>query len=405
MMTHGPTHAVSDSEAEENAGDSPSPSPPASPGVAQSPPPPLNPGPRTREEFISEALSSQGFTDGVIPFVAKPQRESSCSVYDSHWDRFVEFCDSKSWDPRLTNPQRMCEYLVHVFEDGKAVNTVENIHSALRSVLRHFGYPEHQPGLVKDCINSLWKLRPRERKVCADWDVNVVLNSFLKPPYTDDHGNDEHICLRAFTIKTAFLTALACSRRKSEIHAFSRSNGFFRAERKPSGEVILSIHTIPGFVAKNQKARNLYPQVTLRSFFHEYPDDPQEALLCPVRAITRYLERTKDFPNSKGLMFVNPDRTKNATASSLACWLKAAISAAYKDNETSPHFNPHEIRAVSTSLSLFNHASVSEILEAGTWRHYSTFLENYLRDVSPSDDGTLYRIPAFVAAGTRITNS
>ena len=136
--------------------------------------------------------------------------------------------------------------------------------------------------------------------------MHLVLDSFLKPSYDDDKGCDNNICLRILTIKTAFLTAMACSRRKSEIHAFSSpAKGFFKTECKVSGKVILTIHPTPGFEAKTQKAKNLYPQVTLRSFFHEFPDDPGEALFCPVRAIRMYLERTTDFPNSKGLLFVN----------------------------------------------------------------------------------------------------
>ena len=396
-LAHGPTHAMSESESDS---ETVNPRNPTTPAESQA-------GHLPREDFIKEALASQGFDDTVIPFVVKPQRDSSCSVYDSHWNKFQKFCSSKGWDPRLTNPQRMCTYLVHLFHEGYAINSIENTHSGLRSVLRHFGYPQILPGPVKDCIASLWKARPRERKICTDWNVNHVMDSFLKPPYVDAQLDDSNICLRLFTIKTAFLTAMACSRRKSELHAFSRAKGFFRSESKPSGEVVLSIHTSPGFVAKNQKAKNLYPKVTLRSLFHEFPDSPEEALLCPVRAILRYLERTKDFPNTKNLLFVNPDRSKSTTASSMACWLKAAISTAYKQSDSSPHCTPHEIRAVSTSLSAFNYASVEDILEAGTWSHYSTFVDNYLKDVWPSDsDGTSsLRIPLFVAAGNRITNS
>ena len=399
--SHGPTHAISDSEPEDE--------PPQVPTQANTSHDNTSHGqtPRTREEFIKQALENQGFEEGVIPFVTKPQRDSSCSVYDSHWNQFVKFCDTKQWDPRLTNPQRMCEYIVHLFNQGKAVNSLENTHSGLRSVLRHYGYPEDLPVLVKDCFSSLWKARPRERKICTEWDINHVLNSFLKHPYINEDGDDSDICLRQLTIKTAFLTALACSRRKSEIHAFSRAKRLLRSETKASGEVILTLNTSPGFVAKNQKARDLYPEINLRSIFHEYPDDPQGALLCPVRAITRYVERTKDWDNPKSLLFVNPERGKNITASSLSCWLKAAISEAYSNDEASPHCTPHEIRAVSTSLSVFNHASVADILDAGTWRHFSTFTENYLRDVTPSmvDGRPVYRLPNFVAAGNRIANS
>ena len=107
--------------------------------------------------------------------------------------------------------------------------------------------------------------------------MHLVLDSFLKPSYDDDKGCDNNICLRILTIKTAFLTATACSHRKSEIHAFSRAKGIFKTECKVSGEVILTICPTPGFVAKNQKAKNLYPQGTQHSFFHEFPDDHEEA--------------------------------------------------------------------------------------------------------------------------------
>lgn len=372
--------------------------------------PPTRPkSPSTREDFIAEALSQQGFEEETIPFISKPQRDSSCNVYDAYWGQFLDFCKSKNWNPALTNAQRMCTYLIHLFEEGKQVNTIECVHAALKSVLRHYGYPQHHyPGPVKDCIKSFWKARPRTKKVCTEWDVNHVLDSFLKPPYVDEDMDDSNIPLKTFTIKVAFLTALACSRRKSEIHAFSRSKGLFRTEKDSnSGQVVLTINTHIGFVAKNQKARDLYPPVTLQSIFHEYQDKPEDALLCPVRAITKYVDRTKDMTNDKKLLLIHPQEGKKATAASLACWLKAAISSAYTEDATSPHCSPHEIRAIAASLSAFNHASVADILEAGTWKSYSTFTNNYLKDVgaSVSDRGTVYRIPTFIAAGNRIANS
>ena len=137
----------------------------------------------------------------------------------------------------------------------------------------------------------------------------------------------------------------------------------------------MTIHTTPEFLAKNQKGKDLYLEVNIRSIFHDFPDTPEESLLCPVRAIRRYMDRTRDWPNPKSLLFVNPDRSKNITAGSMASWLKAAILEAYGQAKDSPHCTPHEVRAVSTSLSIFNHASVSEILEAGTWKNFSTFTD------------------------------
>lgn len=309
-----------------------------------------------------------------------------------------------------TDPPKMCEYLVHLFHEGKAITSIENAHSGLLSVLKHGGKYTERATTVSDCLTSLWKERPRTRKICTDWDINHVLDSFLKSPYIDELGSDRTIPLRQLTTKTAFLVALACSRRRSEIHAFSRNSALLRQEKNQnSGEHIVTIHTSPGFLAKKQEARALYPEVTLRSIAHLYPTSLRDRLLCPVRTLNIYLERTKTWANPKSLLFVNPIEGRNMTASSLSSWLKAAITGAYVGQRVkSLHCNPHEIRAVAASIGVFNHATVTEILSAGTWRRFTTFTDNYLRDVGPvgSINGNPhYRLPAYVAAGSVVPNS
>ena len=55
------------------------------------------------------------------------------------------------------------------------------------------------------------------------------------------------ISLRALTLKTVFLLALASGRRRSEIHALSVSDGLLKVSKT---EAVL--RTSPGFLAKNK---------------------------------------------------------------------------------------------------------------------------------------------------------
>ena len=355
----------------------------------------------SRGDVIKDILKGKGFSPAVIPYIYHPQRESSGAVYDLHWEKFCKFCKKNNWNPKETTPPRMCEFLLDIFLEGKAVNSIENTHSGVLSVLKHCAdYPSRAP-VVSDLLTTMWRLRPRNKKTCTEWDVNHVLDSFLKSPYVDDNGEDTDIDLKHLTVKTAFLIALACSRRRSELHAFSRASSLLRIERNTaSGETIISIRTVPGFMAKMQRGKELYPAAIFNSVSH-LTDDKHDKLLCPTATLVKYLDRTKDFENPTLKLFVNFTKNTKATAASLACWLKAAITQAYKQSESSKHCNPHEIRAVASSLSLMNHASVSDILEAGTWRAFTTFTTHYFRDVARGED-QLYRLPAYVAAGTVI---
>ena len=99
---------------------------------------------------------------------------------------------------------------------------------------------------------------------------------------------DKALDLR-LTQKTVFLTAPACSRRASEIHAFCALSSDISFTR--SGSVLLSF--LPEFLAKNQKPGMPSPKIEIKplSEMASAEDAPLEG--CPVRALKLYLKRTK----------------------------------------------------------------------------------------------------------------
>jgi hypothetical protein len=57
----------------------------------------------------------------------------------------------------------------------------------------------------------------------------------------------------------------------------------------------------------------------------------------------------------------------------------------------------HEVRAISSSWSIFNSASLTEILSGGFWRSDNTFYYHYLRSM-PQHTDNLYSLGPLVSA-------
>ena len=92
------------------------------------------------------------------------------------------------------------------------------------------------------------------------------------------------------------------------------------------------------------------------------------------------------------------DITKNT----LAMWLKATILQAYKSaGKSLPRTNnPHELRALATTMTLHQNVPVTQILKGCFWRSDSTFSNYYLRRLSMEDVQGLHKLGPLVAAQT-----
>ena len=139
------------------------------------------------------------------------------------------------------------------------------------------------------------------------------------------------------------------------------------------------------------------------SLHHLVPGEV-ERFLCPVRAVSLYLERTTDPDFLKDrralLLHFNPSVSKTK-ASHVSQWIVDAIVTAYKnlDNELLQRHqvNAHEVRAIANSLSYFNNCSLTEVLDGARWRSTSTFINHYLRDMVVDLEGIYQLGPVVVA--------
>ena len=129
-------------------------------------------------------------------------------------------------------------------------------------------------------------------------------------------------------------------------------------------------------------------------------DLPEGSLLCPVRAIQSYLDRTKTITNRPRTLFVSPKKpNRSLSKNAISFFLRKLIcdAGAPQEKKGQPP-RAHSIRSMSTSVAFHGNWNVGSILKAATWKYPSVFTSFYLRDIEFQIDDVRSLGP-FTAAG------
>ena len=221
------------------------------------------------------------------------------------------------------------------------------------------------------------------------WDVALVLQSLTGVPYEPLRTCDE----RFLAQKILFLLVLASAKRIGELHALS-----YRVSHSRNwGEVSFSF--VPGFVAKTQDPSFLAPRFegfTVPALPNAR-NNRNGRLLCPVRAVRRYLDCTAAHRPRCEWLFVTAGRSKKEISkTTVSFWLRKTISRAVRNSLFLP-FRARETCGIAPSLLFKKNFAVDQVLKAGTWRRHTTFTRHYLRDLAHRSLDTFHLGPVVAA--------
>ena len=112
--------------------------------------------------------------------------------------------------------------------------------------------------------------------------------------------------------------------------------------------------------------------------------DNLNRMLCPVRAVKIYLNKTKSLRKHRKRLFIPIRGDQDLAKSTLSRWVRYAIKHAYSSisKNQSRLLKPraHELRALSTSWAYVNTIPLEEILKSAVCSSSSLFASHYLRD-------------------------
>ena len=197
-----------------------------------------------------------------------------------------------------------------------------------------------------------------------------------------------------FWHRKLFLLALASAKHIGELHALS----YRVSHTRNWGEV--SFYFVTGFVAKTPDPSSLAPRFEGFSVPNAR-NNRNGRLLCPVRAVGCYLDRTAPHCPRCERFFVTAGRSKKEIAkTTVSFWLRKTISRAYELSGTAlpvPAPRARETRGIAPSLLFKKNFAVDQVLKAGTWRRHTTFTRHNLRDIAHQSLDTFHLGPVVAA--------
>ena len=355
-----------------------------------------------RVAAVRGSLHSLGASNRVVELVGLAHRPGTQSVYSSHWERWLAWCQDQSIDPIHPSRVDLANFLGFLSLQGKATATIRVYRAAICTTLRQLGGPSFQEDhLIRDTLRGSALLEARSPRRMPSWDLNLVLSYLKGPNFSPLNSLD----LKQLTLKTAFLLALASGRRVSEVNHLSGLTKDVGLD--PQGAYVLRF--LPDFLAKNQSPGSPSPSLTIPPLVEPSVDSSPDVSLCPVRTLKRYRQLTKPLRANrrKLLLSFNPTYRKDITVASVSRWIREVIKGAYAAEERDMlDHNPraHEVRAWAASLAFSHSCSLLDVLQAAYWRSSSPFIKCYLRDVTiVHEDGSM--AISCVAAQARISSS
>ena len=309
--------------------------------------------------------------------MARPHRRSTSLLYQSKWAVFSRWCSQRQISARKATIASVADFLLHLRQDkAMSVSAVKGFRSALAQVFHLRGIDlSTNPEISALIKNFEQEIPPRQLRLPA-WDLSLVLNSLRRAPYEPL----EAASFKDVTLKTVFLVALASAKRVSELHALS----YVVSRKRGWSSVTLSY--VPEFVAKTQSTAAGASHFELPALTNILGQTDEDALLCPVRALRRYLELTKDSRPACRRLFITPSRRspKSVSKNSISFWIRQVVRSAYDGVSVRERdmclVKAHEVRALATSVLFAKNCSLDAVMDAAQWRSHSTFASFYLRD-------------------------
>ena len=171
--------------------------------------------------------------------------------------------------------------------------------------------------------------------------------------------------------------------------------------------VDLFLSYLPEFRAKTESEVNPLPRYfKVRSLNDFVGGDKTELLLCPVRALRVYIERTNKFHSQARSLFLSPRcPSRSLSKNAISFFLRDVISKSVEPGLTpgsSSQPRSHSIRGMATSAAFLRNFPVAAILEAATWKSPLVFTSFYLKDVQFSHSQG-FGLGPFVAAQQILT--
>ncbi|KAI2661076.1 ORF V: Enzymatic polyprotein [Labeo rohita] len=315
-----------------------------------------------------------GLPQAVIETITQSRAPSTRQAYALRWGLFVDWCSSREEDPQRCTIAVVLSFLQEKLERRLSPSTLKVYVAAIAAyhdAVDGTSLGKHQ--LIVRFLRGARRVNPPRLHPIPSWDLSIALQGLREAPFEPLASVE----LKYLSLKTALLTALASIKRVGDLQAFSVDEVCL--EFRP-GDSHVILRPRPGYVPKVPTTPFRDQVVNLQALPLEEAD-PASALLCPVRTLRIYVDRTRHFRRTEQLFVCFGGQQKGNAVSKqrLVHWVVDAISLSYQNQgEPCPlGVHAHSTRSVASSYALAHGASLADICRAAGWATPNTFARFY----------------------------
>ncbi len=345
---------------------------------------PLAPAPRLVESprmvLGRDAEVLSGLPPAVVNTITSARALSTRQAYRLKWNLFVDWCSPRREDPRRCPIAVVLSFLQDGLERRLSPSTLKVYVAAIAA--HHDAVDGKSLGkhdLVIRFLRGARRLNPPRPHLVPSWDLPSVLSALRGAPFEPLQSVE----LKFLSLKTVLLSALATVKRVGDLQAFSVDDSCL--ELGPADSHVV-LRPRPGYVPKVPTMPFRDQVVNLQALPREEAD-PAIALLCPVRALRIYVDRTQSFRTSDQLFvcFGGQQKGRAVSKQRLAHWIVEAIVLAYQARRLPCPLGvrAHSTRGVASSWALARGASIADICKAAGWATPNTFARFYNLRIEP----------------------
>ncbi len=345
---------------------------------------PLAPAPRLVESprmvLGRDAEVLSGLPPAVVNTITSARALSTRQAYRLKWNLFVDWCSPRREDPRRCPIAVVLSFLQDGLERRLSPSTLKVYVAAIAA--HHDAVDGKSLGkhdLVIRFLRGARRLNPPRPHLVPSWDLPSVLAALRGAPFEPLQSVE----LKFLSLKTVLLSALATVKRVGDLQAFSVDDSCL--EFGPADSHVV-LRPRPGYVPKVPTMPFRDQVVNLQALPREEAD-PAIALLCPVRALRIYVDRTQSFRTSDQLFvcFGGQQKGRAVSKQRLAHWIVEAIVLAYQARRLPCPLGvrAHSTRGVASSWALARGASIADICKAAGWATPNTFARFYNLRIEP----------------------
>ncbi|XDV48415.1 hypothetical protein PO909_017827 [Leuciscus waleckii] len=243
-----------------------------------------------------DQLINAGLSTEVVETILNSRAPSTRKLYALKWNVFNLWCGEHQLDTVNSPVASVLEFLQSRFSDRLSPSTLKVYVAAVAAFhtpLRVGTLGRHP--LIVCFLRGARRMRPVIQPRVPTWDLAVVLEGLSLAPFKPL----DEVSEKCVSLKVAFLLAITSLKRVGDLQALSIAPSCL--EFAP-GRVRVILHPRPGYVpmVPTNVARSIILQAFHSPSFSS-AEEEKHNLLCPVRALKAYVDRSGKWRKSSQL--------------------------------------------------------------------------------------------------------